>query len=43
MEQHGRTRLTSAMWEQALHRGDKLAMQLIDDAVTALGAGVARP
>jgi glucokinase len=41
MEQRGRTRLTSAVWEQALHRGDKLAMQLIDDAVTALGAGVA--
>ena len=41
MEQRGRTRLTSAVWEQALHRGDKLAMRLIDDAVTALGAGVA--
>src|SRR3954452_13041856 len=41
MEKRGRTRLTSAVWEQALHRGDKLTMQLIDDAVTALGAGVA--
>jgi glucokinase len=41
MEQRGRTRLTSAVWERALHRGDKLTMRLIDDAVTALGAGVA--
>jgi glucokinase len=41
MKQHGRTRLTSAVWEHALHRGDKLTVRLIDDAVTALGAGVA--
>jgi glucokinase len=41
MEERGRTRLTSAIWAHALERGDKLATQLIDEAVEALGAGVA--
>jgi glucokinase len=40
MEEHGRTRLTSAIWAHALDRGDKLATELIDDAMEALGAGV---
>jgi glucokinase len=41
MEERGRTRLTSAIWAHALERGDKLATQLIDEAIEALGAGVA--
>lgn len=41
MEERGRTRLTSAIWAHALERGDKLATQIIDEAVDALGAGVA--
>jgi glucokinase len=41
MEERGRTRLTSAIWAHALESGDKLATELIDDAVEALGAGVA--
>lgn len=41
MEERGRTRLTSAIWAHALERGDKLATEIIDEAVEALGAGVA--
>jgi glucokinase len=41
MKERGRTRLTSAVWAHALERGDKLATELIDRAVEALGAGVA--
>lgn len=41
MKEHGRTRLTSSIWGHALERGDKLATQLLDDAVDALGAGIA--
>jgi glucokinase len=41
MEEGGRTRVTSAVWFKAVERGDKLATQLIDEAVQALGAGVA--
>jgi glucokinase len=41
MEQRGRERLTSAVWAHALEKGDGLAVQLIDRAVAALGAGVA--
>jgi glucokinase len=41
MEKHGRDRLTSSIWERALQRDDKLAHELIDRAVIALGAGVA--
>jgi glucokinase len=41
MKDHNRTRLTSAIWARALHHGDKLATELIDEAVEALGAGVA--
>lgn len=41
MEERGRTRLTSAVWAHALERGDKLATEIIDEAVGALGAGIA--
>ncbi|HEU4700861.1 MAG TPA: ROK family protein [Conexibacter sp.] len=41
MERHGRTRLTSGIWARALEHGDKLATELIDEAVAALGAGIA--
>ncbi len=41
MEERGRTRLTSAIWAHALEAKDKLATELIDDAVEALGAGIA--
>ena len=41
MEERGRTRLTSAIWERALAHEDKLAAGLIEEAVAALGAGVA--
>jgi len=41
MEKRGRDRLTSGVWARALEHGDKLAHTLIDEAVEALGAGVA--
>jgi glucokinase len=41
MEEHERTRLTSGIWARALERGDKLAGQVLDRAVRALGAGIA--
>lgn len=41
MEERGRTRLTSAIWAHALERGDKLAKRIIDEAIDALGAGIA--
>jgi glucokinase len=41
MRKRGRTRLTSGVWARALKHGDRLAEQLIDDAVAALGAGIA--
>jgi glucokinase len=41
MRDRGRTRLTSGVWARALDRGDALAAELLDDAVSALGAGVA--
>lgn len=41
MEKHGRPRLTSGIWARALANGDTLATELIDDAVEALGSGVA--
>lgn len=41
MEQRGRERLTSGVWARALDRDDALAARLMDDAVDALGAGVA--
>jgi glucokinase len=41
MKKLGRARLTSGVWEAALAEEDKLARNLIDEAVEALGAGVA--
>ena len=41
MEERGRSRLMSGIWERALKRDDPLAVELIDDAIEALGAGVA--
>jgi glucokinase len=41
MKEHDRPRLTSGIWARALEQGDKLATQIIDRAVWALGAGVA--
>jgi glucokinase len=41
MRDRGRTRLTSGVWARALDREDQMAVDLIDDAVAALGAGVA--
>jgi glucokinase len=41
MKKHDRTRLTSAVWEDALEHDDELATNLIDRAVAALGAGIA--
>jgi glucokinase len=41
MEERGRDRLTSGIWERALKHGDDLATRLVDRAVKALGAGIA--
>ncbi|HKE79442.1 MAG TPA: ROK family protein [Solirubrobacteraceae bacterium] len=41
MEDRGRDRLTSGVWQRALDKGDPLATELIDEAIEALGAGVA--
>ena len=41
MEKRGRERLTSGIWARALEAEDKLAGKLLDEAVEALGAGVA--
>jgi glucokinase len=41
MEERGRDRLSSGIWERALERGDKLATELLDEAVDALGNGIA--
>jgi glucokinase len=41
MEKHDKPRLTSGIWERALDHGDKLAAELIDRAIEALGTGIA--
>jgi glucokinase len=41
MEDRGRDRLTSGIWERAIKHGDPLAEHLIDRALKALGAGIA--
>ena len=41
MEKRGRDRLTSGVWARALEADDSVATELIDEAVTALGAGIA--
>jgi glucokinase len=40
-QERGRDRLTAGIWWRAAEAGDKLALQLLDRAVEALGAGVA--
>src|SRR3954451_7396905 len=41
MEERGRDRLSSGIWERALARDDQMTLELLEDAVEALGAGVA--
>src|SRR4029079_17532244 len=41
MEARGRDRLSSGIWERALARDDHMAIDLLEEAVEALGAGVA--
>jgi len=41
MREHGHDALSSGIWAHALERGDKLARQLIERAVEALGTGIA--
>ena len=41
MKKHDRDRLTSGIWERALDADDKLAHELIDRAVEAIGTGIA--
>jgi glucokinase len=41
MEKRGRDRLSSGVWARALEADDALAHRLIDEALEALGAGVA--
>jgi glucokinase len=41
MEKHDKPRLTSGIWERALDHEDKLATELIERAVEALGTGIA--
>jgi glucokinase len=40
MEKKGRTRLTSGVWAKAAEQGDELAIELIDRAISYLGAGI---
>jgi glucokinase len=41
MARHQRDRLTSSIWARALEHEDRLAVQIIDRAIDALGAGIA--
>jgi glucokinase len=41
MEKRGRDRLTSGVWARALEAEDEVAVELVGEAITALGAGVA--
>ena len=41
MEERKRDRLSSGIWERALERDDQMAIELLEEAVDALGAGVA--
>jgi glucokinase len=41
MEDKGRDRLTSGIWFRAIDRGDELAERLMDEAIDAIGIGVA--
>src|SRR3954464_5328964 len=41
MEERGRDRLSSGIWERTLERGDKMAQELLQEAAEAPGNGVA--
>jgi glucokinase len=41
MRERGRERLTSGVWARALEHHDKLALEIVERAVRALGAGIA--
>jgi glucokinase len=41
MEKHEKPRLTSGIWERALDHEDKLAEELVERAIEALGTGIA--
>ena len=41
MEKRGRDRLTSGIWARALDADDALAHEIVDEAIDALGNGVA--
>jgi glucokinase len=41
MEERGRDRLTSGIWYRAADRGDELALELLGEAVEAIGAAAA--
>jgi glucokinase len=41
MEEKARDRLTSGIWARAIERGDELAIELIEDAIDAIGVAVA--
>src|ERR1700760_4917130 len=41
MEKHEKPRLTSSIWGRAIDHDDKVAIELIDRAIEALGTGVA--
>jgi glucokinase len=41
MKERQRTRLASGVWARALKREDGMAVALVDDAIEALGAGIA--
>jgi glucokinase len=41
MKHHDRDRLTSGIWERAVDKDDELAIELIDEAIEAIGAAVA--
>lgn len=39
-DKRGKDRVTSGIWLEAMERGDRIANQLVDDAVWALGVGL---
>jgi glucokinase len=41
MKQRNRSALTSGVWARALEHDDKVAVKLVDEAIEALGAGIA--
>lgn len=41
MERRNRPRLTSGVWWRAIEHGDDLAVEIVDEAIEAMGAGVA--